>query len=53
VSQPEFDFSDKDDFDVIRERQNVMTALAFLTGKYKALNDEMNRRETLKWMVAP
>jgi hypothetical protein len=42
-----------DDFEVIRERQNVMTALANLTDRYKRLNDEMTRRQTLRWMVAP
>lgn len=42
-----------DDFEVIKERQNVMTALASLTDRYKRLNAEMNRRDTLRWMVAP
>ncbi|MFI5269723.1 MAG: hypothetical protein ACHQ7M_20285 [Chloroflexota bacterium] len=42
-----------DDFEVIRERQDVMTALAELTGRYKQLNHEMTRRETLRWMLAP
>ena len=42
-----------DDFEVIEERRRVQTALVFLAGKYKALNQEMNRRETLRWMVAP
>lgn len=42
-----------DDFEVIRERRKVMTALAVLTDRYKRLNDEMTRRETLRWMVAP
>jgi hypothetical protein len=37
---------------VIEERRKVMTALAFLTGKYKSLNDEMSRRESLRWMTA-
>jgi hypothetical protein len=53
VSQPELDLSDMDDFEVIEERRRVMTALAFLTDKYKSLNDEMNRRESLRWMTAP
>jgi hypothetical protein len=30
-----------------------MTALATLTDRYKRLNGEMTRRETLRWMVAP
>jgi hypothetical protein len=51
--QPEQDaVSRMDDFEVIRERQNVMTALAELTDRYRRLNAEMTRRETLRWMVA-
>jgi hypothetical protein len=46
VSQP-LDLSELDDFQVIEERRKVMAALAFLTDKYKSLNDEMTRRETL------
>lgn len=42
-----------DDFEVMRERQNVMTALASLIERYRRLNHEMARRETLRWMVAP
>jgi hypothetical protein len=41
------------DFQVIAERFRVMTALARLTDKYKELNAEINKRETLRWMVAP
>jgi hypothetical protein len=52
VNQP-LDLSDMDDFEVIEERRRVMTALAFLTDKYRALNDEMTKRETLRWMTAP
>jgi hypothetical protein len=52
VSQSELDLSDMDDFEVIEERRRVMTALAFLTDKYKALNSEISRRETLRWMTA-
>jgi hypothetical protein len=52
VSQP-LDLSDMDDIAVIEERRKVMTALAFLTDKYKALTDEVTRRETLRWMLAP
>lgn len=52
--QPEQDeVSRMDDFEVIRERQDVMTALAKLTDRYKRLNHEMRRRETLRWMVTP
>lgn len=50
VSQP-LDLSDLDDFEVIEERQRVMASLAFLTDKYRDLNDEMTKRETLRWMV--
>jgi hypothetical protein len=42
-----------DDFEVVKERQNVIAALASLTDRYKRLNAEMNRRDTLRWMVAP
>ncbi len=52
MSQP-LDLSDMDDFEVIEERRKVMTALAFLTGKYRDLNDEMTKRETLRWMMPP
>jgi len=51
VSQP-LDLSELDDFQVIEERRKVMAALAFLTDKYRDLNDEMTRRETLRWMTA-
>ena len=52
MSQP-LDLSDMDDFAVIEERRKVMTALAFLTDKYRELNNEMTRRETLRWMLTP
>jgi hypothetical protein len=42
-----------DDFEVVEERRRVMAALARLTDKYKRLNAEMTKRETLRWMVAP
>ena len=42
-----------DDFEVVKERQNVMTALAYLTERYKQLSDEMQRRESIRWMLAP
>jgi hypothetical protein len=52
--QPEQDeVSRMGDFKIIRERQNLMTALAELTDRYRRLNTEMSRRETLRWMVAP
>jgi hypothetical protein len=41
-----------DDFQVITERQRVMAALAALTERYRALNQELSTRETLRWMVA-
>ena len=54
MDQPEVDeVSRMDDFEVIAERFRVMTTLASLTGRYKRLNDEMTKRETLRWMTAP
>jgi hypothetical protein len=53
MSQPDLDLSGLDDFELIEERRKVQAALAFLTDKYKALNGEMTRRETLRWMLAP
>jgi hypothetical protein len=46
------DVSRMDDFQVIAERQRVMTALAALTDQYRELNQEINRRESLQWMLA-
>jgi hypothetical protein len=46
------DMSRMDDFQVIAERRRVMTNLAALTDQYRALNQEIQRRETLKWMLA-
>jgi hypothetical protein len=46
------DPSRMDDFQVIAERQRVMTALAALTDQYRALNQELQRRESLRWMLA-
>jgi hypothetical protein len=40
-----------DDFQVIAERRRVMTALAALTDQYRELNQELQRRATLQWMV--
>lgn len=50
--EPGFDAASMDDFEVIRQRQNVMTALARLTDQYRELNREVQRRETLQWMLA-
>jgi len=41
-----------DDFQVIAERQRIMATLAALTDRYRTLNHEIGRRETLKWMLA-
>ena len=46
------DVSRLDDFQVIAERQRVMAALAALTDQYRELNQEINRRDTLQWMLA-
>jgi len=51
-TSPADDVSRMDDFQVIAERQRVMTALAVLTDQYRALNQELQRRETLQWMLA-
>ena len=40
-----------DDFEVMAERARVAQMLAALTDRYSQLNHEMNRRETLRWMV--
>jgi hypothetical protein len=42
-----------DDFEVVTERRNVMTALANLTDRYRRLTNEMQRREALLWMIQP
>jgi hypothetical protein len=47
------DISQLDDFEVLEERRQVMAALTMLTDRYRRLNGEMTRRETLRWMVAP
>jgi len=41
-----------DDFQVIAERRRVMAALAALTDQYRELNQELQRRESLRWMLA-
>jgi len=48
-----FDVSQMDDFQVIAERQRVMAVLAALTDQYRELNQEINRRESLRWMLEP
>jgi hypothetical protein len=45
------DFTQLDDFQVIAERRRVAAMLAALTDRYRQLNQEMNRRVTLQWMV--
>jgi hypothetical protein len=45
------DFTQLDDFQVIAERRRVAAMLAELTDRYRQLNQEMNRRVTLQWMV--
>jgi hypothetical protein len=40
-----------DDFEVLAERARVAGMLAALTDRYRQLNHEMNRRETLRWML--
>jgi hypothetical protein len=47
-----YDASRMDDFQVIAERQRVMATLAALTDQYRALNQELQRRESLRWMLA-
>lgn len=39
-----------DDFELIAERARLAGMLAALTDRYRQLNQEMNRRETLRWM---
>ena len=46
------DPSRMDDFQVLAERQRVMAVLAALTDQYRELNQEISRRDTLKWMLA-
>jgi hypothetical protein len=45
--------AEMDDFEVIEERRRVMASLAVLTDRYKELNREIGKRETLRWMLAP
>jgi hypothetical protein len=46
------DVSRMDDFQVVAERQRVMANLAALTDRYRELNQEVSRRDTLRWMLA-
>jgi hypothetical protein len=41
-----------DDFQVVAERRRVMAALTALTDQYRELNQELQRRESLRWMLA-
>jgi hypothetical protein len=52
VPDGQYDASQMDDFQVIAERRRVMANLAALTDQYRELNQEINRRESLRWMVA-
>jgi hypothetical protein len=40
-----------DDFQVIAEWRRPTKAIAALTGSYRRIYKEMNRRETLRWML--
>jgi hypothetical protein len=42
-----------DDFQVIAERQRVMAGLAALTDQYRTLSQEISRRDSLRWILAP
>jgi hypothetical protein len=46
------DVREMDDFQVLAERKRVMANLAALTDRYRELNNELSRRETLQWMLA-
>lgn len=45
------EFAELDDFQVIAERRRLTEMLATLTDTYRKINQEMARRETLRWMV--
>jgi hypothetical protein len=45
------DVSELGDFQVIADRVRVTETIAELTARYKELNQEMTRRETLRWML--
>jgi hypothetical protein len=40
-----------DDFEVIAERARVTRVIAELTDRYRQINQEMVRRESLRWML--
>jgi hypothetical protein len=40
-----------DDFQVIAEWRRLTKAVAALTDSYRRINQEMSRRETLRWML--
>ena len=46
------DVRDLDDFEVIAERRHVIATLTALTDRYRELNQELQRRESLRWMLA-
>jgi hypothetical protein len=52
VPDGHYDASRMDDFQVVAERRRVMANLAALTDRYRELNQEINRRDTLRWMLA-
>jgi hypothetical protein len=45
------ELAELDDFQVIAERQRVMRLIAALTDRYRKINQEMARRETMRWML--
>jgi hypothetical protein len=45
------EIAELDDFQVIAERRRVTETISALTDRYRKLNQEMSRRETLRWMV--
>jgi len=45
------EIAELDDFQVIAERRRVAGMIAALTDRYRTLNQEMERRETLRWML--
>ena len=52
IPDAHYDATRMDDFQVITERRRVMANLAALTDQYRALNQELQRRESLRWMLA-
>lgn len=43
--------TDLDDFQVIAERRRLKEAIAAMIDRYRGINQEMSRRETLRWML--